>query len=126
MITALYAGILAIFLVILVFNVIRFRLKNKIGLGDGGIPELHQAIRVHGNFTEIVPVLLILMVIMEQSLISPAFLHIFGITIVISRILHFIGLSQSAFRSWGRTAGTIIAMLLMLVGGITCIYVFAT
>ncbi len=126
MVTALYAGILAIFLVILVLRVVRMRIKNKIGLGDGGIPELHQSIRTHGNFTEIVPILLILMVIMEQSLFSPLFLHLFGIGVVLSRLLHFMGLKESSFRSWGRTSGTILAMILMFIGGLTCIYIFAT
>lgn len=126
MITALYAGILALFLIVLVMRVVRLRWKHKVGLGDGGVPELNQAIRVHGNFTEMVPVLLILMLIMEQGLLSPLFLHIFGILLVISRLLHMMGLTSTPLTSRGRFIGTIIANLLLLIGGIACIYIFAT
>lgn len=125
MITALYAGILAVLMVILLFRVIRMRLKYKVGLGDGGISELTQAIRVHGNFTEMVPLLLILMMVMEIGDISATFLHSFGIAIVLSRIFHIIGLSQSSGTTKGRFIGTVIAITLLLIGGLTCIYTFS-
>ena len=49
-ITGLYAGLLAILLVVLSFNVIRFRLKHRVGTGHGDVSELDKAIRIHGNF----------------------------------------------------------------------------
>ncbi len=57
LITALYAGILA---VVLGFRVGRQRLKNEVSLLHGESPELLEEIRRHANFTEAVPLALIL------------------------------------------------------------------
>ena len=55
-ITAVYAGILALMLVMLGILVVKNRYRAKVGLFDGGDEQLGQAIRVHGNFAEYLPV----------------------------------------------------------------------
>ena len=114
MITGFYAALLGLLLVVLIMSVVRRRLYFKVGLGDGGIKELEQAIRAHGNFVEIVPFALILLFIMEYQDTNPLYLHIYGITLVIARILHAQGLYQSPFRSFGRLTGTVLCNTLFL------------
>lgn len=118
MITGFYAALLGILLVVLIMNVVKRRMHFKVGLGDGGIKELEQAIRAHGNFIEIVPFALILLFIMEYQGLSSAYLHIYGATLVIARILHAVGLYQTPYRSFGRMMGTILCVSLIVISSI--------
>ena len=96
MITGLYVGVLAIMMALLVVNIVRKRFKNRVGLGDGGVDELQQAIRIHGNFTEMVPMILIIMVLFEVLKFSPFLIHVFGVVLILSRVLHFMGVSKTS------------------------------
>lgn len=126
MITGLYVGTLAIMMALLVVNVVRKRFKNRVGLGDGGVDELQQAIRIHGNFTEMVPMILIIMVLFEILKFSPFLIHVFGIVLILSRVLHYMGVSKTPYSSKGRVAGTSLALLLLLMGGLLLILHFVT
>lgn len=64
-ITSFYAAVLALFYVVLAGLVIRQRFKHRVGLGTGKDVELLQAVRMHGNFAEYVPLLLILVALLE-------------------------------------------------------------
>ena len=124
MITGFYAGLLAMFLVVLILRIVRCRWKFKVGLGDGGIKELEQNIRIHGNFIETVPVLLILLFLLETNGTPELALHVFGISIILSRCLHAFGLRSSPTVSFGRTFGTVMTNALLVIGGITLIVQF--
>jgi hypothetical protein len=106
-VTALYAGLLAILMVLLALRVIRLRWKFRVGLGDGGEKAMTRAIRIHGNAAEHVPVALILLLVAELNHARPAPLHACGIALVAARVLHAAGLSRSAGASWQRTLGTV-------------------
>jgi uncharacterized membrane protein YecN with MAPEG domain len=126
MITGFYAGILALWLVFLILSVVRLRWKYRVGLGDGGEKELTRAIRIHGNFIETVPLLVVMMGMMEMWSILPiGALHAFGAVLVLSRLLHWHGLTSSATTSFGRTAGTVLVCLLLVVGAGAMICAFA-
>ena len=105
-ITALYAGVLALLMLVLARNVIRGRYRAKVGLFDGGDERLGRAIRIHGNFIEYVPIALILMGLVEINGVPAWALHAWGIVIVASRLVHAHGLSKSSSASRGRTIGT--------------------
>jgi len=124
MVTGLYAGLLALMLLGLLTAVIRRRLKYKVGLGDGGIKDLEQAIRAHGNFVEVVPYVLILMFLLEAQGVQPWFLHLYGITLVVARLLHAWGLYTSPYRTFGRIVGILLCQILMFSGAILLIYKF--
>jgi len=68
-ITALYAGVLGILLVVISARVSVLRGKFKVMFGDGGQDALMRAIRAQGNFTEYVPLALLL--IMSPGSCSP-------------------------------------------------------
>ena len=66
-ITAIYAALLTFVYVKLALNVINLRRQNEVSLGDGGRDDLQQAIRSHGNFSEYVPLGLILIGCLEAN-----------------------------------------------------------
>ncbi len=106
-ITALYAGVLALLMLVLARNVVRGRSRAKVGLFDGGDEQLGRAIRIHGNFIEYVPIALILMGLVEINGVPAWALHAWGVVIVASRLVHAYGLAGSSVASKGRTIGTV-------------------
>jgi len=125
-ITALYASLLAIVFLGLSFNIIRLRFKLKVGVGDGGERVLTKATRVHGNFSEYIPLALILLASYELSGANTVWLHVLGATLLIGRILHAIGLSKSIGTSMPRIVGTISTFVVLLILAIENIRVFIT
>ena len=113
-ITALYASLFGVMCVMLMVVVIRLRRGLKIGLGDGGNRDLQQAIRVHGNAIECVPIFLLLLAILEINHGSATLLHVFGTAFLFARILHAWGLYVSSGASVGRVTGTAITMTLLV------------
>lgn len=88
MITGLYAGCLGILLVLLSLNVIRFRRRNRVALGENGNFELTRAIRAHANFVEYTPMFLVLLALAEFQNLPAIAVHLFGVVFVIGRVLH--------------------------------------
>lgn len=98
MVSSIYAGILALLIVWLSLNVIKLRRANKVKLGDGGVPELQNAIRAQGNAAEYIPISLILLVLLELSSASHWLVHLAGVALIIGRILHAKGLLSENLR----------------------------
>lgn len=114
-ITGLYAGILGLFVIPLSIHIILNRYRSKIGLFDGGDPQLGKAIRIHGNFTEHVPLALILMMLTELNDAAPELMHAMGLVLVGARLFHVYGLSTNTGPSVGRFLGVMGTWL--VVGG---------
>ena len=106
-ISALYASLLALLVVILGMVVIRLRQSLRVGVGDGGNHDLARAIRVHGNAVENIPLFLLLLALYEINRGNITLLHVFGAAFFVSRVLHAWGLLVSGGASPGRLAGTI-------------------
>ncbi len=120
-ITGFYAGLLGLWLAFLYLYVVNGRMKYKIGLGDGGLEQLTKRIRIHGNFVETVPYLLILMAILEDTEHSIYLLHAYGIGIILTRILHFIAISRTSKGSNTRLASGILTITLIVIASILLI-----
>lgn len=117
MITAIYAAVLGLWLAFLFLHIVRLRYKHKVGLGTGGQEELQAAIRIHGNFTETVPYILILMILIEMMYGHHGWLiHLFGVALVASRLLHFRGLKKSAGVTRERFAAGILTVGSLVTG----------
>ena len=114
MITMLYAGLCAILVVLLGLRVVRFRFVHRIGIGDGGNPDLQRRVRVHANAIENLPLALLLLGGMELNGYPAPIIHGFGATLFFSRTAHAWGLSHSSGTSRGRFLGTLFTWLLML------------
>ena len=94
--TALYAAILGLMQVSLTSYVVFGRWRYGVSLGDGGERDMRRRVRAHGNFTEIVPMSLILLYLAEQSVLSQQvmWIHVFGGAIVLGRVLHVVGMTR--------------------------------
>jgi uncharacterized membrane protein YecN with MAPEG domain len=117
-ISAIYASILALFLIILAVPVIMLRRGLRVGLGDGGHRSLQQAIRAHGNAAEFIPIFIVLLAILELNR-GPAWaLHAFGIAFLLARLAHAGGLYVSTGHTLGRAAGVVgtFIVLVLLAG----------
>ncbi len=120
-IVPLYAGILALWFLVLSVKVIGFRRKG-VSLGDGGDPNLLRAIRGHANFAEYVPLVLVMLGFLEVSHFPALLLHGLGIALVVARLLHGYALSYTEKFFFGRFVGTVLTFLVLLVAGGLCIY----
>mgnify|MGYP000300465177 CR=1 FL=1 len=104
-ITGLYSGLLGLVFLYLSFAVIKIRKKHLISLGDGNHEELQMRTRAHANFSEYVPICIILLLIAELTSQADLFLHICGIVLLYGRIAHAYGLITKTGASWGRVSG---------------------
>ena len=94
LITSVIAATLTIIFVKLSFAVIGLRRKNKVGLGSGGIDDLERAIRAQGNFAEYVPFGIILIACLELNGAPWWLVALPGITLIIGRLIHAVGINQ--------------------------------
>ena len=114
-ITALYAGLLSVFYIILGGFVVAQRRRARIGIGTGSDTALERAVRVHGNFAEYAPLFLLLLLVAELGGGTPWLLHALGATFLVARIGHALGLSQSSGASPGRFLGTLVTWVAIVV-----------
>lgn len=92
MITSIYVSLLALLIVRLSVAVIKLRRKNRVSVGDGGNEALQLAIRAHANAVEYIPIALMLLLTLELNGAPKILIHILGVTLLIGRILHAMGL----------------------------------
>ena len=93
-ITPVYAALFALFYIFLSLRVALMRRSTRVSLGDGGNQELAYRARVHGNFIEYVPLVLILMALAELQGQASWIIHLIGATLVAGRVAHAYGLSR--------------------------------
>jgi uncharacterized protein len=108
-VTALYAALNAMFNVGLAVRIIRLRLTERVSLGTGESKKLLQAVRIHANNSEYVPLALLMILICELCGGKSMQLHIMGGVLFVSRIMHLVGIPRrppNFFRAGG-TAGTL-------------------
>ncbi|KKL00559.1 glutathione S-transferase [Rheinheimera mesophila] len=117
-ITSFYAAVLALFYVVLAGLVIRQRFKHRVGLGTGKDVELLQAVRMHGNFAEYVPLLLILVALLELQQSEIWQLHLVAGLTLAGRVLHAIGLWRSSGTSAPRFLGMITTFAALIFGAV--------
>ena len=123
-IAGLYAGLLALLLIVVAVRVISLRWRFRVGTGDGGERLLHKAVRAHGNAAEWIPIALILLVVAELNRVSPTVLHACGAIFVAARVLHAIGLTRSSGPSWPRALGVVGTLGSIAVLGVYAIAAF--
>ena len=116
--TALYAGLLGLLYVALSLRVIKLRKKYRIGINAGEEKELARAIRVHGNFSEYVPIALFLVLLLELNQQPSWILHSLGAALLFGRILHAMGLDKSAGITMYRTIGMYLTFLTIIIASV--------
>lgn len=114
LIAGFYVALGALLILALAMRVMWLRNVRGVGLGSGGDAGLARAIRAHANAVEYLPVALLMLVVLAIEQTRPGVLHLLGITLIVARVLHAIGLSGYAGRSFGRVVGIGLTMLAMV------------
>ena len=123
-ITAFYAGLLALILVGLGFAVGQARLRLGVSILHGDDMALATRIRRHANFTESVPIALILLAALELGGAGAGLLHGLGATLVVARIAHPLGLHHDRMQHPLRAVGAGLTTLVTLVAAVVAIWRF--
>ena len=123
-ISLMYAGIFAIFALVLSFRAGGYRGKAGVSIltGDPTNWELAQRVRVHQNFLEYVPIMLLLMALIEANGGSSMFLYVVGDLLIVARIAHAIGLKHDNMAHKGRLIGAGGTALITLVSACYAIW----
>lgn len=116
--TPLYAGLLALLYLLLSYRVIRQRITARVLHGDGDDKELILRQRVHANFNEYVPLALILLGLAELQGAPLWVLHMLGAMLLIGRLGHAWGMSQTPGKPIGRGGGTVLTYVMLLIAGL--------
>jgi uncharacterized protein len=120
-ITALYAGLLTVLLLVLTVRVIGRRRAKRVEIGDGADTDLLRRMRVHANFVEYTPYALILMGLAESLRASPIALHAIGLVLSIGRAIHAYGLSQTPHNMRLRVGGMAMTLIAIVAGALSCV-----
>jgi uncharacterized membrane protein YecN with MAPEG domain len=118
--TALYAALLTVVFVFLSVRVIAERRRSGTALGDGANPALQRKIRVQGNFSEYVPLGLILLGIAEGLRAPHLLLHVLGLALLTGRLAHAFGVSRENEEYAFRATGMALTLTVLVVLAITC------
>jgi len=92
MISAIYIVISSILIGRLSLVVIKARRKYKISVGNNGNEELNLAIAAHSTNIEYLPIALLLLLVLEFNGAGIIVIHITGIILIVSRMVHTRGL----------------------------------
>jgi uncharacterized protein len=122
-VTLFFVGILALLQCALTALVITRRLEAKVSLLDGGDKPLTNRMRAHGNFTETVPIAIIMMALLEMRGIPSAWLWVIGSTLTLGRVLHAVCLTTRK-PTWGRPIGMGLTVAVISLQGVACVWMF--
>ncbi|MEO0913501.1 MAG: MAPEG family protein [Pseudomonadota bacterium] len=102
---ALYSGLLGLVYLWLLAIVGKTRGDLKISIGDGGDPYMIRVMRGQLNFVENVPLTLVFLVLMALIGTPVWVLHVFGLALLVGRILHGLHFTKRDAPGWQRAAG---------------------
>ncbi len=117
LVTACVAGLMLIWLSV---RVIRLRVKGEVLIGDGNSDELLFRIRTQANFSEYVPLFLILLGLVENAGGLTNVLMVLAGLFIVARVLHVLGMGADAnltFRQLGMV-GTFLGISTLSVYGL--------
>lgn len=117
-VTALYAALLALLLMLLSLRVSLLRRSTGTFFGPGEDRRLARAIRAHANFIEYTPMALLLLLLLEARDVAPGLLHILGGAVLGGRVLHALGLSPEPERLILRQMGMLLTLGALSVGAV--------
>lgn len=123
-ITPLYAGTLALWFLVLSIRVVLCRIGPKgPSLGDGGDLMILRRIRAQANFSEYVPLVIILSGFIELNAYPAWVLHLLGASLLLGRLLHGYALSFTKESAFCRTAGIMLTFVTLLGAAGLSIYI---
>jgi len=117
-VTPLYAGLLTLVYLVLSARVIRYRRANIISLGDRDDKALLKRARAHANLIEYAPLGLILMLLAELQGAPATAVHLMGLALLLGRVMHAVGLSQTPQIMVLRVGGMILTLTMLLLSAL--------
>jgi uncharacterized protein len=122
---AIYAGLNGLILLYLSIMVSRQRQTSQTSILDAGKEEMIKAVRAHGNATEYIPIVLLLLIALAFLNAPMWLLHIVGATLTVGRILHAVGIYSSLGVSTARVLGSSLTLIALLIGSVAAlVYAF--
>jgi uncharacterized membrane protein YecN with MAPEG domain len=122
---ALQIGLLIVLMLGLKLYVGNRRAKHRVPSGEVTHPEFGRATRVQLNAVEDVPVLMVGIGALAMLGMPAWYIHMTGLVLLVSRIVHAFGLASSSGMSAGRIVGTVGTLLVYLaVAGALLIHAF--
>ena len=86
--TGVYAALLSLMQIVLAVRVIRQRFRSQTDIHDPPTAETARVIGAHTNFTEYVPIALILLALAELMPRGPFLVHLMGGSLLLARLAH--------------------------------------
>jgi uncharacterized membrane protein YecN with MAPEG domain len=126
LIVPFYAALLALIFVALSVRTLRLRRRLKIGIGDGGDPQMLRAMRVHANFAEYVPLSLILLYFAELQGTPTGVAHLLGGALLIGRLTHAYGVAQVSENYRFRVFGMALTFTTILVAASFVLFAYVS
>ena len=117
-VTALYAAIFTILVLVMATIVTANRARAKVSILHGDDMTLALWMRRHGNLIEHVPLILILMALCEARGLPVMWLHVGGIVVLVGRLTHIVGLNLTNPAAPLRITGGTLTHLPMLAAAI--------
>ena len=117
-IVPIYAAIFGLMFVYLSVRVIKQRRSAKVSLGDGDNPTLRKAIAVHSNFSQYVPLALLLIAFVELSHASATITHGLCACLLVGRVAHAYGLAQPVQTMKLRQIGVLITFGVIVIAAL--------
>jgi uncharacterized protein len=122
LVTLFTTALMALLASWLAVRVIVKRVQLKVESGDGGQPEMSQAIRAHANFAELVPMALLALAACE--IVGTKQLGVIALAagLLAARLLSALGLSQSLGPSLPRQAGASLTLLITVAAALITLF----
>lgn len=105
-----YAAVLALIFVVLSFRTLLLRRRKGIAIGTSDDLELTRAMRVHSNFAEYAPIALLLIYFLEVRVGSGLLIHLLCVALLLGRVLHAFGVSQTEEKFFFRVSGMFLTL----------------
>ena len=117
-ISAGYAALLGFVQIALALRVIAARRAERVALGTCGRPRLVRAVRAHANFTENVPLALLLITFVELLGSSAWLVHALALALIAARTCHALGIAREPEDFRYRIAGMVVTLSVIGAAGL--------
>lgn len=115
-VTAVFAAVLGLLLIVLSLLVSRHRLRLKQNMGVSEDIDFQATVRAHGNLVEYAPIGLIMLAIAELNGVSGTLIYWTGLGFVAGRLLHAFGMINGhGGPHMARMAGILLTWLAIVV-----------
>ena len=92
-ISSLYVPFFGLMFVVITMRVGNYRRENQLPFGEGGDKKFLALVRAQANFTESVPIAVVILVLLELAGQSASMMHGLFVALILGRTLHYLQLT---------------------------------